>query len=318
MHTPRRADPERLNLPLFERILCALDVEHPSPSALGLAALIAERFAASLEALYVRPTIGSAASGADDSLEKLVERLGGARVVTASFASGAAAQAILERAGAARADLIVLGSRERSDLGWQFRDDVVRDVSAMAECATLTVHERDTPASIERILVPIDFGPATTPMLEWASAMALRFGAEVQLLHVVSRERLSVRSADLAQNVVRSAGVPGDATAELATLEQRLRAVGVDVTSQLVVAGNVATGIESYNDQGEFDLVVMGIGSAPQSAPRLTRGVIASLRNRLSVPMLSVRAASLDATRPRARAVFQREPDRGAQVGLSA
>ena len=250
MNTPRSAAADRPNLPLFERILCAVDRQKPSLSASGLAGLIADRFGASLEELFVE--------------------------------SGPPAQAILERASRRRSDLIVLGARQRSDLGWQFRDDVVRDVSALADCATLTVHERDTPALIEHIVVPVEFGPATTGALEWASAFALRFGAKLQLLHVVSRQRL-----------------PSDAAAELTALERRVRAFGVDVGCQVIVAGSTANGIESYNDQGEFDLVVVGLLGAPESPARLTRGIIPTLRNRLPVPLLSVRAAPVDATRPR-------------------
>jgi nucleotide-binding universal stress UspA family protein len=290
-------------LPRFERILCAVDLEQPTPNALSLASFIAERFGAELEALYVGPTATSGDAAVVQRLDQVVERLGSLGT-TARLASGAPAQTILERANSRRCDLIVLGSRQRSDLGWQFRDDVVRDVSALADCATLTVHERDTAAAIERILVPVDFGPATSCMVDWACSVALRFGAEIELLHVVSRERSVVGSSDLA---------------ELSALEQRVRSLGIEVNCQVLVAGSVANGIEGYNEQGEFDLIVMGLGGEPQSPTRLTRGVIATLRNRLSVPVLSVRAAMLDATRPRARAQsHQSASDRGARAALSA
>lgn len=297
MNSLRTAGSFGPDLPQFNRILCAVDVEQPSTSALGLAGLIAERFGASLEALYVGP------SSSEQQLSRLVGHLDPALGGTVRVSSGAPANAILERASGRGCDLIVLGSRERSDLGWQFRDDVVRDVSALASCATLSVHERDSQAAIERILVPVDFGVATSNMVDWASAFALRFGAEVELLHVVSRERDAPRVGD---------------RAALGALEARVAALGVKVGSQVVVAGNAATGIESYNDRGEFDLIVMGLGSAPTSPTRLTRGVIASLRNRMSVPLLSVRAAPGDTARPRARlANEQRHTPTGARMGLS-
>jgi nucleotide-binding universal stress UspA family protein len=239
MNTSRWAAADCRHLPHFERILCAFDVEQPSPDALGLANLIAERFGASLETLYV--------------------------------ATGSPAQAILDRAKNSHCDLIVLGSRSRSDLGWQFRDDIVRDVSALADCGTLTVHERDTPPTLERILVPVDFGAATESTLERASALALRFDAKVQLLHVVSHESF-------------------DAKTHLLALRQRLSQLGLNVTAEVVVASSVAGGIESYNHRAEFDLVVMG-SSASRDPSRLTRGIIATLRNRISVPLLSVRTA---------------------------
>ena len=300
---PPQASTGRAELPRFERILCAVDLEQPTPNALSLASFIAERFSAELEALYVGPTTTCGDPAVVARLDQVVERLG-VLGTTARLASGSPAQAILERANSRRSDLIVLGSRQRSDLGWQFRDDVVRDVSALADCATLTVHERDIPAALERILVPVDFGPATTCMVDWACALAMRFGAEVQLLHVVSRERSVVGTHDQAQ---------------LSALEQRIRSLEINVGCQVLVAGSASNGIESYNEQGEFDLVVMGLGGEPQSPARLTRGVVATLRNRLSVPVLSVRAPSFDATRPRARAQTHQSPsDLGARAVLSA
>lgn len=298
MNTLRRTALCGPDLPLFRRILCAVDVEQPTPEALGFAGLIAERFGASLEALYV-----GANADAERRLTQLVGRLQPDIARSTRVAYGKPAAAILERAGERNCDLIVLGSRERSDLGWQFRDDVVRDVSALAGCATLSVHERDSHAAIERILVPVDFGTATSSMVAWASAFALRFGAAVELLHIVSREQDAPRVGDRAR---------------LSALEANVAALGVEVGSQIVVAGSVATGIEAFNDRGEFDLIVMGLASAPTSRARLTRGVIASLRNRMSVPLLSVRAPAGDGTRPRARiATEHRFAQSEARLGLS-
>jgi nucleotide-binding universal stress UspA family protein len=271
-------------LPAFRRILCALDLAQPTPGALGLAGLIAQQFAADMETLYVSPA--DAEPEAELRLRSMLGALQPAVAGSAHVVSGSPARAISDRAATYGCDLIVLGSRSRSDLGWQFRDDVVRDVSALTDCATLSVHELDRPAAIERILVPVDFGPATSSMVDWASTLALRFGAEVELLHVVSRERSLPHKGD---------------RAALEALEARVDALGVAVGGQVIVAGSAAGGIESYNDRGEFDLVVMGLAPASERRPRLTRGVIATLRNRMSVPLLSVRASSEGATRPRAR-----------------
>jgi nucleotide-binding universal stress UspA family protein len=268
MNTSRWAAADRRQPPHFERILCAFDVEQPSPAALELARLLAERTGSALESFY-----------ADN---------------------GSPARAILERASSLRADLIVLGARSRSDLGWQFRDDVVRDVSALAECATLTVHERDTPAALEHILVPVDFGPATRPVVERAAALALGFDASLQLLHVVSHQSV-------------------DESVKLAALERGLASRGIKVSADVIVASGAAHGIESHNQRGEFDLVVMGVSGSPHYAPRLTRGVIATLRNRLSVPLLSVRELTVDPTRPYARSALSELRIEGApSVELSA
>ncbi len=288
------------DLPAFRRILCALDVQRPAPAAASLAALIARKFEAELEALYVSP--GAFDAEAEARLEQLVASLDPAVAGNARVAFGAPSLRICERAAHRWSDLVVLGARARSDLGWQFRDDVVRDVSATTHYATLSVHDRDRAASIERILVPVDFGPATSRMVDWASAFALRFGAEVQLLHVVSRERSAPRKGD---------------RAALEMLERRLASRGVRVSSQILLAGNVAGGIEGYNEQSEFDLVVVGMGRL-EGRDRVTRGVVATLRSRLSVPLLSVHGSPFDAPRTRTRLLrAPRDVARGARLSVS-
>jgi len=302
MDLPPAAEPSCLELPSFERILCAVDLEQPTPNALSLAGFIAGRFGAALEALYVGTSSSCVDPAVVQELNRIVEG-SGALGTTAQLAAGPPARTILEHARNHRTDLIVLGSRQRSDLGWQFRDDVVRDVSALADCATLTVNERDTPEVIEQILVPVDFGPATRQMVGWACAFARRFDAKVTLLHVVSRE----------QGAVGSSG-----RAELAALEQHMALLGVRTESQVIVAGGAANGIESYNDRSEFDLVVLGQAVEPESPARLIRGVIATLRSRLSIPVLSVRATPFDLSRPRARAQSHSASERGDRAPLSA
>lgn len=300
MSTLRTAASSGPEQPAFRRILCALDVERPAPGAAALAGLIAGHFQAELEAFYVSP--GSFDAEAKARLERLVASLEPSIAGNAHVAFGAPAACIRERAMQRGCDLIVLGSRARSDLGWQFRDDVVRDVSATTSSATLSVHERDRAASIERILVPVDFGPATERMVDWASSFALRFGAEVQLLHVVSRERSAPRKGD---------------RAALESLEARVASLGVLVGSQVLVAGSIAGGIEGYNERCEFDLVIMGLGQSDDGRGRVTRGVTATLRNRLSVPLLSVHASPFDATRPRSRSLNAKRESSHAGVSLA-
>jgi nucleotide-binding universal stress UspA family protein len=297
--------------PAIERVLCALDVEQPILSALSLAALIAKRFGASLEVLHAEGNAGNAgfqrfqtnadrvqelmaSHNAEQRLQKLVEGLKGPDSTTTRLVSGSPVASILQRSDISSYDLIVLGARQRSDLGWQFRDDIARQVSAMAYCATLTVHDRDSPDKIERILLAVDFEPVTTQAVAWAGAFAQRFGAEVHLLHVVSRERQTQRTVDRSKNVVRSSSVPSDVSARLTELAQGLTRLGVRATSDVAIASGVVNGITDCNDRGEFDLLVVGLSGPPQDPPRLTRGVVSTLRNRMSIPVLSVRQATLD------------------------
>jgi nucleotide-binding universal stress UspA family protein len=290
--------------PTIERVLCALDVEHPILGAVSLAGLIATRFGVPLEVLHVEAGAGSrgfqsnanqvaklmATHNAGQRLEQLVEGRGGPESTTTRLALGSPVASILERSALSGNDLIVLGARQRSDLGWQFRADIARQVSALAECATLTAHDRDRPDKIERILVPVDLGPVTSRAIAWALMFAQRFAAEVHVLHVVSRERRSEHS----QKVGRASAVAADVGARVAELAEGLTRSGVQATSDVVIARGVVSDITDCNARGEFDLLVLGLSGPPGGAPRLTRGVAATLRNRMSIPVLSVRQTTDD------------------------
>lgn len=294
--------------PTIERVLCALDVEHPIVAAISLASLIATQFSVPLEVLHVeaRGSKGPFQSRANrvaelmashnigQRLDQLVAGRGDPESTTTRLAAGSPVTSILEHSAVSDNDLIVLGARQRSDLGWQFRDDIARQVSALAECATLTVHDRDRVDKIQRILVPIDFGPVTDRAVAWALLFAQRFNAEVHLLHVVSREQQTERSVEPSGGVTRSSSVPLHVSARSGELAAGLVSEGVQATSDVVIAGGVVNGITDYNDRGEFDLLVLGLTGPPRGAARLTRGLAATLRNRMSIPLLSVRQAMVD------------------------
>lgn len=294
--------------PSIERVLCALDVEHPIVGALSLAGLIATRFGVSLEVLHVEasrssgPFQGRAGRVAElmalhnvgQRLDRLVSGQGESESTTTRLAAGSPVTGILERTTVSGNELIVLGARQRSDLGWQFRDDIARQVSALAQCATLTVHDRDRADKIERILVPIDFDRVTESAVAWAQLFAQRFKAEVHLLHVASREQRSGRHVEGSSRVTPSSPVPAHASARGAELAAGLVSAGIRATSEVVIARSIVHGITDYDARGEFDLLVLGLAGPPRGAPRLTRGLAATLRNRLSIPLLSIRQATVD------------------------
>ncbi|HWP06021.1 MAG TPA: universal stress protein [Polyangiaceae bacterium] len=295
--------------PSIERVLCALDVEHPIVGALSFAGLIATRFGVPLEVLHVEAGRSPwsfqnranrvAELMASHNVGQLLDRLVSGRgepesTTTTRLASGSPVTGILERTAVSGNELIVLGARQRSDLGWQFRDDIARQVSALAQCATLTVHDRDRADKIERILVPIDFGAVTDSAVAWALLFAQRFAAEVHILHVVSRAQRSERHVEGARKNTPSSRVPPHVSSRGGELAAGLVSAGVRATSDVVIAGSIVNGIANYSDRGEFDLLVLGLTGPPRGAARLTRGLAATLRNRLSIPLLSIRQATVD------------------------
>ncbi len=130
------------------------------PSKGAAADLVATRFGVPLEVLHVEEggSIGPFQSRATrvaelmathdlgQRLEQLVAGLGDPvgdpGATTTRLASRSPVVNIFERSAVSDHDLIVLGARQRSDLGWQFRDDIARQVSSLAQSPTLTVHDR--------------------------------------------------------------------------------------------------------------------------------------------------------------------------------
>jgi nucleotide-binding universal stress UspA family protein len=294
--------------PIIERVLCALDVEHPIVGAVSLASLIAARFGVPLEVLHVEAGRSSgpfqsranrvaelmASHNKGQRLDQLVAGLGDPDSTTTRLTSGSPASSILERSAVSDNDLIVLGARQRSDLGWQFRNDIARQVSALAQCATLTVHDRDQADKIERILVPVDFGPVTDSAVAWALLFAQRFAAEVHILHVVSHDQQTERSVEPSGKVTRPSSASPPVSERSAALAAGLAGAGVRATSDVTISSGVVNGITDYNDRGEFDLLVLGLSGPPRGAARLTRGLAATLRNRMSIPLLSIRQATVN------------------------
>ncbi|HMB89420.1 MAG TPA: universal stress protein [Rhodothermales bacterium] len=88
-------------------------------------------------------------------------------------------------------DLIVLGTHGRQGVKRFIMGSVAERVVRQAPCSVLTVREQEDPpteagaSQIQRILVPIDFSEHSKPLLQVAQALALAYGAQLDLLHVI-------------------------------------------------------------------------------------------------------------------------------------
>ena len=99
----------------------------------------------------------------------------------------AAAPTILEYAEEWDADLIVMGTEGRRGPSHLLLGSVAEEVSSHARCPVLTVRagEAEALGPLERILAPVDLSDHSRQSLRVARALAERFGARLQVLHVV-------------------------------------------------------------------------------------------------------------------------------------
>jgi nucleotide-binding universal stress UspA family protein len=145
--------------------------------------------------------------------------------------------------------------------------------------------------TIKRILVPTDFGPASTAALIYARELAAATGADLHLLHVV--DDLAARFIDFPYAEVGEAQTTMEESARrhIETLltddDRRERSARAAVLTSTAPA----TAIASYARDEHIDLIVMGThGRAP--VVRMFLGAVADRVIRTApCPVLAVREA---------------------------
>jgi hypothetical protein len=289
-------------IPSLERVLCALDVDAVGRGTLSVAGLIAERFRASVDALYA-PEPLLAFGGRTERVRRLIaehsarERL---QTMTAPFSSsvrvssfitrGRASSVILSHSEQHRSDLIVLGASSKR-LFADSAAEIVMPVSSAASCAVLTVRGQTAECAMRRILLPVGPTLAEAAAASWAIALAQRFAARVDVVPFGD-----ARSGFW--KTLAGRAVSGDARrmerrpqARTELVMARLQRAQVDARELLLDDADFA-GVVDVAESGCFDLVVMGLharGDAAGDGEELLR----LLRRRTCVPVLSTRAAGV-------------------------
>jgi universal stress protein A len=144
---------------------------------------------------------------------------------------------------------------------------------------------------ISRILVPTDFSTASELALDYATSLALQFGASVHLLHVV--EDPFVAGAWTPELYIASistvrASLIDDAAARLASLHPAFERNGLKVTSEVMV-GSPGPAIRDVAERQRADLVVMGTHGRSGMAHLLLGSVAEKVIRQASCPVLTVR-----------------------------
>ncbi len=192
----------------LERILFPTDFSESSERAFDMALLLAREFGAELHMFHavvlheddphnpshhfpdpeaVRQRLEALAHSA---MADQRERVAAAEVRVRRIKSRgvSAAPTILEYAGEWDADLIVVGTHGRRGPSHLLLGSVAEEVVSHSSCPVLTVRAGELTApveAVERILVPVDFSKHSQRSLIVARELARRYGAVVQVLHVV-------------------------------------------------------------------------------------------------------------------------------------
>ena len=256
----------------IERILCPTDLSEDSPKTLRYAVALARSYGAKLFVCH-RPK--SPGDGGRDL--RLMESLVGAGL---AFAPGGAHEseplewegvllggedlgaAITREASARGAQMLFMRSRRRP-LAAALLGSTAEAVSRLAPCPVLVMHaderewmdEATGAIALKRVLVAYDFSPHSELALLHASALAQRYQAELNLLHVLPPPPFQ-------EPEVRQVGAGADAECREA-LRLLQEAVPAEAHAWCHVRHSVQYGkpyqeILAYADGQEVDLIAMG------------------------------------------------------------
>ena len=182
----------------IQTILCPTDLSEASVRSVPLATHFARLHGADLHLLHVHLLhAGSPAEGdvpfpgEEEARAALEESAGGipwSQVVHRIERGINAAPTIIDYADANDVDLIVIGSHGRRGFRRLMLGSVTAEVVRYARRPVLIVrHEDDAapPSDVDRLIVPVDFSPATDAALAVAGELAATFDVPIELLHAI-------------------------------------------------------------------------------------------------------------------------------------
>lgn len=195
---------------VFKQILCPIDFSETATRALAHAAALARWYDAQLTVIHVVPVFEENMhssfpfKGDDDrapyapvradvleQMRRSTEQAGAAGLNPTFLAEeGRAHPAIIDRADAIHADLLVVGTHGRGGFNRLFLGSVAEKVVRTASCPVLTVPPSiSRPAATEvvfkNILCPIDFSPSSGEAFRYALDLGRQAGGSVTILHAL-------------------------------------------------------------------------------------------------------------------------------------
>jgi len=303
-------------MPTIHRILCPLDYSRFSQHALQQAVALARHFGADIDAIHVSavaPVVAHIAVGApivveparlpDGERAELAAELGDfIKEVDVSgvgfrttILEGNPATAIVNRAMAWSADLIVMGTHGRTGYDRLLLGSVAEKVLRRAPCPVLIVGARAFDAQTDLrtadILCAVDFSSASMQALDYATGLAAKDGPGVTVLHAVElladghgmRDELLFGVPEIREDLRKSAA------------ERLHEAIPVELRDRCPIVEKVTNGkawkeILRVADEEEADLIVLGVTGRVTADLMLFGSTTQHVLRQASCPVLTIRA----------------------------
>ncbi|HKB01122.1 MAG TPA: SulP family inorganic anion transporter [Gemmataceae bacterium] len=184
---------------------------------------------------------------------------------------------LLEHVADQQIDLILVGERR----GPADRNAFARRLAMKAPSSVWLVPD-GAPATIRRVLVPIDFSEPAADSLRVAAAIARRAGAECLALHVYFNE--ATVTYEEYDQVIR-----GQEREAFERFVAPIDLQGVQVTPLFEEGANVAHAITRVGERHGADLIVMSTRGRSRSAAVLLGSVTEEMIVKTPVPLLAVK-----------------------------
>lgn len=297
----------------IERILLATDGSTRAEGAEPYACKLAESWGATLTVVSVlefapgldpeypvcRLYLAELMMQATEGLARLKARAADRGIaIRTRIETGIPSEQVLAAAAAEDAELIIVGTTGKSGLAHVLLGSTAERIIRTAPCPVLAVrmggsgaeHTTGSPsrsASLDRILVPVDFSDCSLDALEYAVAVAQRAQAAVMLLHVMEPAAYGLDFTvphKVAREHEREA-----LTERLAGLVAALEAANVKSES-LVRGGLPRDSILETARAWSADLIVMGTHGRRGLSHALYGSVVESVLRKSHCPILTVRS----------------------------
>jgi nucleotide-binding universal stress UspA family protein len=275
-------DPMNQHILKFRTIAVATDLSDPASAALRYAQAMARMYQSTLVVVHVidplayafpegAPLLLAANQAAAEELRRIEEETSALGIpVHSVIESGIVCDRIFQAVKDHHADLLVLGTRAKTEAGRVALGTVARQLLARSSCPILTISPgvKTLPwaGCWGRVLVATDFSPASICALQCAHQIALR---QLILLHVPEGE--GVRAAHCQERL-----------RFLAPLNES-HTVPVE---HIVEAGKAADLIQQYAEKFAVDLVVLGSPTRVLAEEDFHSSTVLQVVSRVRCPVL--------------------------------
>jgi nucleotide-binding universal stress UspA family protein len=297
----------------IKRILLATDGSTRAEGAEAYACKLAESWGATLTVVSVlefapgldpespvcRVYLAELMTQATGDLARLKARAAHRGIaVRTRIETGIPSEQVLAAAAAEDADLIIMGTAGKTGLAHVLLGSTAERIIRTAPCPVLAVRmdrsesERtgvstSHPASLDRIMVPVDFSDCSLDALEYAVAVAQRAQASVMLLHVME---------PVSYGLDFTVPLPAEREHKREALTERLAGLvaaldAANVKSESLVRGGLPR--DSILDAARAwsaDLIVMGTHGRRGLSHALYGSVVESVLRKSHCPILTVRS----------------------------